>query len=565
MKIRYIIIGILVGLFSVSCDILDKEDQMSLGDGQVWSSEMYATNYLNQLYRDNAPQWDLNISGKSDEAEKYGDNELYGQLILQNLNDYWYYDQIRRINLLLQKLGTSTLNQELKNKLRGQALVLRAWRYFQMVRLYGGIPMILEPQELTDDIYPARSKTSESIAIMVKDLDDAYELLPWEWTGSDEGRYTKAVALALKGRILLFHASPQFTPVSNNERWLTAYDANQAALTELRTRGFGLYPDYGQFWFDEMNEEVVMVTRYHATSESVGYGSPWNAATRPLDEAQNYTGANHPTWNLVKSYPMVTGEPIDESSLYDPVLFWKNRDPRFRASIVYNGSIWELSGKTARKQWTYIGAQGDYTSQTGFYCRKAVDISLTPAQSQYSSTDWVEIRFAEVMLNFAECAAELGKLDEAYAILKEIRQRAGIESGSNGMHGLKAGMSKDEMIDAIMLERKIELAFEGKRYWDLRRRRLFESELNGTFREGMRPSFVAGMNLDKLLEIQNTADFENDYSLYFKDSEHNTDRNYVIDYKENYYFFGLPNKHLETNSQLEQTAGWNNGTFDPLL
>ena len=565
MKIKYLITGILISLLPVGCDILDKEDQMTLSDDKVWSSEMYATDYLNQLYRDNAPGWDNDISGKSDEAEKYGDKELYGQLILQDLNDYWYYEQIRKINTLFKKLETSPLNQDFKDKLTGQALILRGWRYFQMVRLYGGVPLILEPQELSDEIYVTRNKTSECIAQIVKDLDDAYKLLPWKWTGADEGRFTKAAALALKGRVLLFYASPQFTPNTSIERWQNAYNANKVAMTELQAQGFDLYPDYENFWFNEMNKEVVMATRYHATSETVGYGNTWNAASRPLDEAQNYTGSNHPSWNLVQSYPMITGESIEESTLYDPVLFWKNRDPRFKSSVAYNGSVWELSGKTGRKQWIYVGAQGDYTSQTGFYCRKAIDATLTPAQSQYSSTDWVEIRYAEVMLNYAECAAETGKADEAYLILKAIRERAGIEAGANGMYGLTPNMSGEEMIEAILLERKIEFAFEGKRYWDLRRRRLFKKELNGKIREGMRPNFAEGMNTEKLLEIQHTADFENDYAKYFKDELFDTDRKYTIDYQDNYYFFGLPNKHMETNSKLEQTSGWNEGTFDPLL
>lgn len=566
MNFKYLIIGALICFFSIGCaDILDKKDQMSLDDNQVWNNELYALNYLNQLYRDNAPGWDNDISGKSDEAEKYGDTELYGQLVLESLKDYWYYDKIRNINLMFQKLQASTLEQDMKDKLMGQGLILRAWRYFQMVRLYGGIPIVLEPQELTGDIYVTRNKTSECISQICKDLDDAYTLLPWQWTGNDEGRFTKAAALALKGRVLLYYASPQFTPNSDAGRWADAYNANKSTMTELEAQGFGLYPDYENFWYNEMNEEVVMATRYSASSESVGYGNTWNAVTRPLDEAQNYTGSNHPTWDLVQSYPMITGESVDKSTLYDPVLFWKNRDPRFKSSIVYNASVWELSGKIGRKQWTYVGAQGGATSQTGFYCRKAVDKSLTPAQSQYSSTDWVEIRYAEVMLNFAECAAETDKTDEAYPILKAIRERAGIQPGIDGMYGLKKGMSKNDMVDAIMLERKIELAFEGKRYWDLRRRRLFETELNGKSRQGMRPHFVEGMNSDKLKEIENTADFENDYAKYFKDELYDTDLKYTIDYRSNYYFFGLPNKHLETNSKLEQTSGWNDGTFDPLL
>ena len=127
---------------------------------------------------------------------------------------------------------------------------------------------------------------------------------------------------------------------------------------------------------------------------------------------------------------------------------------------------------------------------------------LLPYYTERSSTDWIEIRFTEVLMNYAECAAENGKLDEAYGVLKRIRQRAGIEAGSNGMYGLKANMSHDEMIAAIMLERKIEFAYEGKRYWDLRRRRMFASEMNGTRRHGLLPKLkISPVEFDKITTI----------------------------------------------------------------
>ncbi|WP_303012328.1 RagB/SusD family nutrient uptake outer membrane protein [uncultured Bacteroides sp.] len=564
MRVRYIIISMFVSCLFVGCtDILDKRDLMSLTDEDVWNTEVYATDYLNQLYRENLPRWNPNIAGYSDEADDSQNATLYGQLTTQSVN-VWPYDKIRNINILLKKMDNSTLDIDIKEKLKAQAAMLRAWKYFQMVRLYGGIPLILEPQSLDDDIYVKRNKTSECIAQIVKDLDYAYEILPWHWEGDDEGRFTKAAALALKGRILLYYASPQFNPDNNQARWETAYIANKKALDELIANGYGLYDSYENLWFDEMNKEVVMVSRYYSTGEGIGLGNPWNAYSRPVDEAQNYTGANHPTWEMVQSYPMSTGESIDESDDYDSVLFWKNRDPRFKQTVAYNGCIWELSGKTGRRQWTYEGAQGNFTTETGFYCRKAVDTSYSPVMSQFSSTDWIEIRFAEVMLNYAECAAEIGKSDESYSMLKHIRKRAGIKAGADGMYGLKQQLAKRELVDAVMLERKIELAYEGKRYWDLRRRRLFAKELNGKVRHGMRPHFAEGMDVDKLKQIQDSADFENNYSLYFKDVLYNTDKKYTINFKDNYYFFAIPNEHLETNSLLEQTVGWNNGTFNPL-
>ena len=220
-----------------------------------------------------------------------------------------------------------------------------------------------------------------------------------------------------------------------------------------------------------------------------------------------------------------------------------------------------MSGKSGRIQWTYVGSELNNPTPSGFYCRKAVDESYTPYYTERSSTDWIEIRYAEVLMNYAECAAELGKNDEAYTILKQIRNRAGILPGSDGLYGLKAGMSQDDMIKAIMLERKIEFAFEGKRYWDLRRRRLFASELNGTRRHGLLPKLkISQEEFDK---IKDNVNIDKDKDTYFRDSLIVLDTKFDIDFKDNYYFYAIPNKHLETNSKLEQTQGWDGGTFNP--
>lgn len=556
MKIyNYILLGCLISSSFACSDILNKKDLSAVTEEDVWNDSKYATAYLDKLCRDNLPDWDAGASNNSDEANG-GDGIMYGQLTTSSI-DTWNYEQIRKINLLLQKVGSGSIDEETQNTLKAQALVLRAWRYFQMVRQYGGVPLILEPQELTDDLYVTRAKTSECIAQMVKDLDDAIAILPWKWTSDDEGRITKAAAMAFKGRILLYWASPQFNPDNDKQRWEDAYNANKQVMEELAQNGYGLYGSYSDLWFDEMNVEAVFVKRF----QEPGLTNSWNAGTRPVSEAQNYTGWNRPSLEMVESYPMADGTPITESKDYDPVYFWKNRDPRFAQSIAYNGCLWELSGKSGRIQWTYVGSELNNPTPSGFYCRKAVDESYTPYYTERSSTDWIEIRYAEVLMNYAECAAELGKNDEAYTILKQIRNRAGILPGSDGLYGLKAGMSQDDMIKAIMLERKIEFAFEGKRYWDLRRRRLFASELNGTRRHGLLPKLkISQEEFDK---IKDNVDIDKDKDTYFRDSLIVLDTKFDIDFKDNYYFYAIPNKHLETNSKLEQTQGWDGGTFNP--
>lgn len=543
-------------LFASCSDVLDKTNLSAVPEEKVWSDANYATAYVNKLCRDNLPAWDNNISGNSDEANG-GTNILYGQLITSSI-DVWNYTNIRNINIFLDNIDNGTIEEATRDKLKAQVKVLRAWKYFEMVRLYGGIPIIDKAQSLSDDIYVSRNKTSECIDFIIKDLDEATSVLPWRWSGDDLGRVTKAAALALKARVLLYYASPQFNPNNIKERWEKAYEINKMAKEELEKNGYGLYPDYENFWFDEMNEEVVFGKRY----QEPGLYHNWEAATRPLDESQNATGSNQPSLEMVESYPMINGKPITAvGSGYDPVIYWKNRDPRFKASIAYNGCLWELSGKAGRKQWTFVGGELNSPSATGFYCRKAVKASNTPYFAERGSTDWVEIRFAEVLLNYAECAAELDKISEAYEILKRIRNRAGILPGDNGMYGLEENMNAEQMLDAIMLERKIEFAFEGKRYWDLRRRRLFADELNGTKRHGVYP--ILNMNKEEFLKIESSIDLNKEYSTFFRDSIVELDKIFTIDFKDNYYFYALPIKHLEANSKLEQTQGWDNGTFNP--
>ncbi len=165
--------------------------------------------------------------------------------------------------------------------------------------------------------------------------------------------------------------------------------------------------------------------------------------------------------------------------------YWKDRDPRFAATIAYNGGIWELSNKSGRKQWNYSKVVDDNGKQssTGFYNRKGVNTKTLQVNAALGTTDWVEMRFAEVMLNLAECANATGRTQEAYDMLTAIRQRAGILN-NDGNYGLPTGMDEATMLNAIMNERQIEFAFEGKRYDDLRRNRMFEA-LNGKRRHGL--------------------------------------------------------------------------------
>ena len=573
IKLSLLILVIVSLYVNNSCTgVLDKRDLAALSENQVWSSSVYTQGFLDNICKDVIPTRDLGHANNSDEAGS-GSSFLYGQLT-SNSYDHWPYGNIRNVNILLQMVGTGGLDPALEAQIKAQALVLRAWLYFSMVKLYGGVPLVLRPYEVGEDLFIPRSKTSECMEQILKDLDEAINTpeLPYKWEGADAGRISKASALAFKGRVLLYYASPQFNAPGSRDvqRWTRAYEANKQAKEQLSANGYALYDSFSDLWFDELNPEVVFVRRYNFPQTTQN----WSSGLRPLYTTANYAGQNCPSQEMVDIFPMKNGLPIDNpSSGYDPIHFWRNRDPRFAATIAYNTCIWPISEdgeKPGRIQWTYNGGEGNSRTGTGYYCRKTVDVRQNGYNAQYSGTDWIEIRYAEVLLNFAECAAETNNNAEAIQALKDIRKRAGIEAGTNNMYGLQDNLTGEALIKAILLERRLELAFEGHRFWDLRRRKLFETELNNTRRHRLIPQLFS-MSLTDFSAIRDNLsdhniDIEENYADHFTAELEDYDTE-DIKVKPEYYFFGIANSHLERDSQLKQTQGWpeyqGRGLFDP--
>lgn len=539
--------------------ILDLKDLEAVNQSDVWRDAGLAQAYVDRIYADNLPGWSTGEAPISDESPG-GTSYLYGQLT-ENSVDYWPYAQIRRINVLLNEIDGGTISPAVTRTMKGEALFFRAFRYFELVKRYGGVPLLLKPQALDDDLLVERAPTSRVMAQIVADLDSAASLLPTltAGTGANNGRVHKGTALALKGRALLYYASPQFNRTGDAARWQAAYDANLKAKQQLEASGFRLHASFEKLWFEDMNPEAVFVRRYSYPASTHN----WPAAVRPLDESQGATGGNRPTWEMVKAFPMRDGRPIAGHPLYDTLSFWKNRDPRLYATIAYNGALWELSRKSGRRQWTYVGGESNNPTPTGFYTRKAINPLEDAFQAGNSTTQWIEIRFAEVLLNLAEAANAVGKTQEAYDQLVALRRRAGIEPGTGGLYGLQPGMGRAQMQDAIMLERRIELAFESKRYWDLRRNMLFETQLNGTRRTGLR--IALKVPTAPWLAIRDTVNLDARYPEFFTHQVINQDTQQSIAWKSTYYFYAIPSSHLQLNSKLQQTIGWAGGTFDPLL
>ncbi|TWW01107.1 RagB/SusD family nutrient uptake outer membrane protein [Chitinophaga pinensis] len=568
-------------------DILDKTDLTGI-DERTWDNESTATLYLNRVYDLSMPTWPNLASAATlptaihDISDDYngGDQKIwYGTLSVDNITDFfggnasnnvWAY--IRKTNILLSEIEKGPLPLDVKTKIKSQAYFLRGWLYFQLIKLYGGVPYISHPQDwVTENLFVTRNKTSECIDSIARDFDMA-TALPGTWGTADKGRITRGAALGVKGRMLLYWASPQFNPNNDPARWERAYKANRAAYDTLVLDGYGLFSNYANIWLDEGtgNKEVILLRSFDGATKA----STFDDAARPNSESNGGGGAYQPTLELVNTYPTIDGLPItDPNSGYDPVYYWKNRDPRFDATIAYNGCIWPLSNKTGRKQWNYVGVTEDKNkpTATGFYCRKNVNTSTIKDNTKLGKTDWIEMRFAEVMLNLAECANATGRTQEAYDMLTAIRKRAGIRPGEGSTYGLKQGMSKDEMFETIMNERRIELAFEGKRYDDLRRNKLFD-KLNGKKRSILKITINAPYTVADLekpdatgIPLRDKLDLNGpDYTTYFTATVDVLDTQKPINYPSNYYFYAIPTTNITRNPSLVQTTGWTSGGFNPL-
>ena len=599
MKSKYIIAITTLALAGLtSCTaVLDKDDLTAVSEKATWDSEILATAFLDKCYKENMPSFSNDCTKYSDEGNGGGDfihgrltavatagGPLAGPSDKPYEGEYWMYDKIYTLNVLLSSIDGGSLPETTRNQIKAQALFLRAYQYFQMVKIYGGVPMILTPQDRHDDLYVTRNSAKECIEKIVKDLDDAAPNLPSVWDDKNFGRITKGAAMAFKGRVLLTYASKQFNPDNDRTRWETAYNACLAAKNELAGDGQrALHPVYNEIWTLENTSETVITTRFLDPVRTHNF----MAGIRPLEFSVGAVGNSQPTLDLVLAFPMADGtapgvdangdgikEAFDATAGDATGMFWLNRDPRFYDIIVYNGASYPLNGMPEWFQgcmYTYKGGEDTHSpTGTGFYsCKFSIPEKTATEAKDHGDMDWIEMRYAEVLLNLAECAAEVGnKSDEIYTILKDIRKRAGITPNADGLYGLKANMNQQELIDAVLYERRIELAFEGKRFWDLLRRKIF-TDMNGYSRYRIeiqvkdeyasmaRKDFITMIKKDKDLMTKN-------YSKYFTTEKWRIDETYQWDVKDNYYFQGLARRHFEQNPKLQQTIGWESGDFDPL-
>ncbi len=406
-----------------------------------------------------------------------------------------YYEGIREVNIFINNIDVVPLMDKFDNNVAKNIPLNRAWKaearflrahfYFELLKRYGGVPLVGDkPFELSDNLQLPRNTFEECVDYIVDELDaikDSLRTLPMANSGTDGHVATQEAAMAFKSRILLYAASPLFneSPLDKSNACVgyPSYDANRWKKAADAAKWFiDTYPNYSLAdnfkdvflnYYGDKNKELIFFQQGSSAKEVEQNNGPVGFTGDNLGK-----GRTSPTQNLVDAYPMLDGKPIGESSkyAYSYSSMYTNRDPRLDMTVLHNASKWlnksvetyddGLSNPTGTSQKT----------KTSYYMRKFMGDFESSDKYDNTLHLWVMYRYAEILLNYAEALNEFsGPTTEVYNSIIALRKRAGIEAGDDELYGLKAGMQKAEMRKIIQNERRIEMAFEEQRYWDIRR------------------------------------------------------------------------------------------------
>ena len=515
-KINILLSSSIAVLLLSSCNpILDREMILTMTEKQALESYDVAQKRVNGLYtylpNGFSPVGGAMMAAASDEAEysvasssvHMFNNGSWNPL--NNPDNVWtyYYLGIRQATLFLETADQINMERykldpqnqadyEMRmaniERWKYEARFLRAYFYSELVKRYGGVPLANELMDMdTDYRNIPRNTLQECIDFIVDECGQVAPHLPAVYQASDMGRVTRGAALALKSRVLLYAASELF----NNPVWAQGYerkDLISLSGTDRQTRwenaakaagevlwgadvaeaGYKLSGNYQSLFRSFSDNEIVLVRRN-------GYDNSFEKSNYPIG-ADQATGGTAPSGNLVDAYETTGGRTFtwkDPSMAARP---YENRDPRFAATIMPNNSTFQ--GRPV-ECWEG-GADGpdkNNASRTGYYLLKYVDPELKLLQGQSAIHSWIIIRLGEIYLNYAEAMNEAYGPDAKGIYGKSAREAVNEVRGRVGMPDVVAD-SKEEMREKIRHERRVELAFEDHRFWDVRRWMTAPDDLN---------------------------------------------------------------------------------------
>ncbi len=562
---------------------------ITLSEELVFSDSARTMAFLTGIYSDiafsfNKGRWDShgNTEQATDDAEYTLSGVAQIAVILYNgsispttyntrgiVGDFWNtpYFNVRRVNVMLEKLPSTPLSAGLQSRVKGEILFLRAWYYTQLLIAYGGVPIVGDKVYAKDDLINLPRETfANTVKYISEELDKAAALLPESYLNDiDYGRVTRGACLALKSRALLYAASPLFNggciipghpaeaivsyPTANNSYWQAAADAANAVIgtgdyslmvDNVTKPGYGFY----NVFLQRVNPEYIFGYYRAPNRDFEGYYNPPSRG--------GSTNRSLATQDLVDCFPMKNGlrplnadGSVNVASGYSETNPYVNRDPRFNYSIIFNASNYFNNSGGLSPVYTFINGTGTIPApvatndqfgsgtSTGYYSRKMCDSMISNNSSANTNRAWPLIRYAEILLNYAEAINETGQTALAYPKLIELRQRAGIDPGANNLYGLKASMTKEEMREVVRNERRIELAFEDHRWHDIRRWKI---------------AMVTNNQFNKVMRITKNSNATYTYQRMESIRRHN--------FRPEMYLMPLPDAEINKMPAMLQNPGW---------
>lgn len=522
---------ILLPLFSCTKDFLENTDKTQLTDEIQWSSEGNADIFLNDIYSDLPNYWNQpenldNFTDDNDAGFYYTSYNWKQGIVSPAGTDYTVWGgitgsgdltnwpatfiAIRKCNTFMAKVQaySNNFSETWRKKRLDEVRFLRAFFYSELWMHLGGLPIITSvPDRSNSDssqLYYPRSTFAETVDFITSDLDTVVRngnlAVKYNHGDADAGHATLGAALALKGWVQLYAASPAFNAAQaaagadpHHVAGYGQFDANRWAVAAATLKQFidqygnghpyGLFSDLSALWYEanEYNSEVLwdrQVVAVTMGSSFEQYGGPvW------INGAYYTWGNYNPTQELVDQFRMANGKRIeDPTSGYNPQNPYVGREPRFYQWIVYDGAPYKMTWMDkqdtiytridkVRPSKNQIDFGTDDVSNTGYYFKKRLNPLVRPGGGTISGANFIYYRYTEVLLGYAEAQNEaVGPDASVYEAINQVRARGGLPA-------LPASLSKDEMRTAIYQERRVELCFENKRFYDLIRWKAAEQVL----------------------------------------------------------------------------------------
>ena len=539
-------------LTTTSCDFMDCDESDNYTLQEIQGSYNRVKQFVTSIYG-YQPSDFCNMHGAMVDAATDDAIHVYESSAIQRIvNGTWsanytvddkfayYYNAIHDANYYLTTLSGLTFDtwengddyqdwMQNYDNYQYQVRFLRAYFYFELVRRYQNVPLITKPLSQTETNQIEPSSAQEVLKFIINECTEIAPKLPIKSTSiaqAENGRATRAMAMALKSRAALYAASPLYSTNGDNAKWTEAAKASHDIIASAGELGLGLDTYANLFKSKNYNSKEVILCRPTGTSKT------FEQANYPM----GVTGGNTttcPTENLASAFEMKDGRAFDWNDPTMKANQYKDRDPRFYLTIVHNGMLWPAKKAVDISEGGANGLSLTNATTTGYYMRKYVDNSISfEAGSTTAAThhNWILFRYAEVLLNYAEAMIHVnGNCDykdatytmSAREALNAVRKRAGIPE--------VAACSQDDFLTRVKHERRVEMAFEGQRFWDLRRWKNLDETKN--------IYAVRITHHDGVLSYEKTLLSERSVSNKL-------------------YFYPIANVELFKNKKLVQNSGW---------